>query len=144
MEIHTIKQQLTLANVLHYYNLKGDKQNRICCPFHQDKTPSLQLYYKTQTCYCFSSNCPTHGKSLDVIDFVMLKENLNKHEAILKAQQMIPSPLERAKGEATKPLLQAVQPNASRETILNFIFTYFKNRRFTKSGNIFFNHIVYI
>ena len=127
MDIKDIKQQLTLANVLHYYNLKGDKQNRICCPFHEDKTPSFQLYYKTQTCYCFSSNCKTHGKSLDVIDFVMLKENISKHEAILKAQQIIGVQPEKVVSKQYEPLLQAVQPNASRETILNFIFTYFKN-----------------
>lgn len=127
MDIKDIKQHLTLANVLHYYNLKGDKQNRICCPFHEDKTPSMQLYYKTHTCYCFSSNCKTHGKSLDVIDFVMLKENINKHEAILKAQQIIGAQPEKPVSKQYEPLQQAIQPNASRETILNFIFTYFKN-----------------
>ncbi|WP_410470252.1 CHC2 zinc finger domain-containing protein [Chryseobacterium sp. FH2] len=37
----------------------------MCCPFHEDKTPSMQVYYKTQTAYCFSSNCKTHGKSMD-------------------------------------------------------------------------------
>jgi hypothetical protein len=40
--------------------------------------PSLQVYYKTHTAYCFSSNCKTHGKSLDVIDFIMHKENCSK------------------------------------------------------------------
>ena len=76
MEITEIKQQLTLSQVLKYYNLKPDKQLRLNCPFHDDKTPSLQVYYKTHTAYCFSSNCKTHGKSLDVIDFIMYKENI--------------------------------------------------------------------
>jgi len=66
MEITEIKQKLTLSQVLHYYHLKPDKNLRLCCPFHPDKTPSLQVYYKTQTAYCFSTNCPTHGKSIDV------------------------------------------------------------------------------
>ncbi len=47
MTIDEIKQQLTLANVLGYYNLKPDKNLRLNCPFHEDKTPSLQVYYKT-------------------------------------------------------------------------------------------------
>ncbi|MGQ9620383.1 MAG: CHC2 zinc finger domain-containing protein [Bacteroidales bacterium] len=71
MEISEIKQRLTMAMVLSRYNLKPDKHLRLCCPFHEDKTPSMQVYYKTHTAYCFSSNCPTHGKSLDVIDFIM-------------------------------------------------------------------------
>jgi hypothetical protein len=65
--------------------LKPDKQGRLLCPFHEDKTPSLQVYYKTHTCYCFSSNCKTHGNALDVIDFIMHKENISKHEALRKS-----------------------------------------------------------
>ena len=118
MEIHEIKQQLTLAQVLHYYHLKPDKQLRLNCPFHNDKTPSMQVYYKTHTAYCFSSNCKTHGKSLDVIDFIMHKENLTKREAILKAQSMITGETETHK-----------QPTAelTRIAVLTKMFAYFKN-----------------
>jgi DNA primase catalytic core len=115
MEIVEIKTRLTLAQVLHYYHLKPDKNLRLCCPFHDDKTPSLQLYYKTHTAYCFSSNCKTHGKSMDVIDFIMNKENCTKHEALKKATEMIT-------GEGLK-----ASPPADRLTTLNKIFTYFKN-----------------
>jgi DNA primase len=76
MEISEIKQRLTMAQVLAQYNLKPDKHLRICCPFHEDKTPSMQVYYKTHTAYCFSSNCPTHGKSLDVIGGFRLQMQL--------------------------------------------------------------------
>lgn len=89
MEIAEIKQRLSLSEVIRHYGLKADKQNRLRCPFHEDKTPSMQLYYKTQTAYCFSSNCRTHGKSMDVIDFIMYKENADKHQAIEKAKQLI-------------------------------------------------------
>jgi DNA primase len=113
MEISDIKTQLSLAQVLDHYGLKPDKQGRLNCPFHEDKTPSFQVYYKTHTCYCFSSNCPTNGKSLDVIDFIMHKEKVNKHEAIIKAQSLITNP------ETQAPL--------SREVFLTKMFTYFKN-----------------
>jgi len=73
MTIPDIKARLSMANVLAHYHLKPDKKLRLACPFHEDKTPSMQVYYKTQTAYCFSGNCSTHGKSLDVIDFVMHK-----------------------------------------------------------------------
>ncbi len=49
----------------------------------------MQVYAKTNTVYCFSTSCETHGKSLDVIDFIMHKEKCSKHEAIMKAKQMI-------------------------------------------------------
>ena len=63
MEIAEIKQRLTMAQVLAKYNLKPDKHLLICCPFHEDKSPSMQVYYKTHTAYCFSSNCTTIAKA---------------------------------------------------------------------------------
>jgi len=117
MEIADIKAHLSISQVLQHCNLKPDKHNRICCPFHEDKTPSMQVYYKTQTAYCFSSNCKTHGKSLDVIDFIMYKENLDKHNAILKAEQMINGSI--APEATTREL--------SKTDILIKMFTYFKN-----------------
>ncbi len=114
MEISEIKQQLTLSDVLNHYNLKPDKHLRLNCPFHNDKTPSLQVYYKTHTCYCFSSNCKTNGKSLDVIDFIMHKESLTKREAILKAKELI--------GGTASPVQQL-----TKAAILTKMFTYFKN-----------------
>ncbi len=114
MEISDIKSKLSLSDVLNYYHLKPDKHLRLHCPFHNDKTPSLQVYWKTGTVYCFSSNCKTHGKSLDVIDFIMYKENCTKHEAIKKAEQMI-------NGE-TKPGAEL-----TRAAVLTKMFTYFKN-----------------
>jgi DNA primase len=115
MEIQDIKQNLTLANVLHYYNLKPDKNLRLNCPFHEDKTPSMQVYYKTHSAFCFSANCKAHGKAIDVIDFVMLKENISKHEALIKCTEMI-------KGTVLeKPIV------SSKTEVLQKLFTYFKN-----------------
>jgi len=129
MEIQEIKSKLTLAQVLQHYGLKPDKNLRLNCPFHEDKTPSLQVYYKTHTAYCFSSNCKTHGKSMDIIDFVMHKENCNKHDAITKAVEII-NYYEGKTNHQQKP----IQVNQSLENIwmptvgfLQNMFTYFKN-----------------
>ena len=121
MEISQIKAKLTLKEVLSHYGLKPDKHLRLNCPFHDDKTPSLQVYYKTHTCYCFSSNCPTHGKSLDVIDFILHKESVGgrpftKHEAILKAKALI-------NGSGTTTVVR----DLTRSVVLTKMFTYFKN-----------------
>jgi DNA primase len=119
MEIQDIKEKLTIANVLHYYGLKTDKQSRLNCPFHQDKTPSFQVYYKTQTAYCFSSNCKTHGKSMDVIDFILHKENCTKHEAINKAVEIL--------GHKELNKNERYQQDLSREQFLGNMYQYFKN-----------------
>jgi len=105
-----------MANVLAHYHLKPDKKLRLSCPFHEDKTPSMQVYYKTQTAYCFSGNCPTHGKSLDVIDFVMHKEGCTKHEALEKCKAMVNGSV------VAKPMNEL-----PRSAVLQKVFTYFSN-----------------
>ena len=128
-----------MAIVLQHYGLKPDKHLRLNCPFHEDKTPSMQVYYKTHTAYCFSSNCPTYGKSLDVIDFIMFVEKCNKHEAILKAQDFIGVPTKindpdtkpKPKPDNPKPEEVPGEKKPSSITVpagfLNKMFMYFKN-----------------
>ena len=87
MTIGEIKVKLTITRVLSHYNLTPDRNNRLCCPWHKDKTPSLQIYPDTNTWTCFSSNC--NAGSGDQIDFIMRYEKISKHEAIMKAKQML-------------------------------------------------------
>lgn len=89
MEISEIKAKLPLAQVLAHYGLKPDRNHRLHCPFHDDKTPSLQVYEKTGTVYCFAASCPTHGKSMDVIDLIGRKEGCTKQEALQKCKALI-------------------------------------------------------
>ena len=91
MEITQIKENLNISTVLNHYDLKPDKNNRLCCPFHEDKKPSMQVYPKTNTVFCFSSNCKLHGKAIDSIDLIMHKENISKHEALKKGASLIPT-----------------------------------------------------
>jgi DNA primase/DNA-binding MarR family transcriptional regulator len=87
MELKEIKQQLTINQVLQHYGLKPDKNDRLNCPFHNDKNPSLQIYPKTNTYCCFSSNC--NAGTGDQIQFIQLKENCSKHEALVKATALL-------------------------------------------------------
>src|SRR5690606_27104907 len=43
----------------------------------------------TNVVRCFSGNCQHSGKTIDQIDYIMYRDGLNKHEAILKAKGMI-------------------------------------------------------
>ncbi len=87
MTIEEIKTKLTLSQVLEHYNLIPDRNSRLCCLWHNDKTPSLQIYPKTNTWTCFSSNCD--AGSGDQIDLIMKMENCTKHEAIMKAKTLL-------------------------------------------------------
>src|SRR6056297_2440218 len=87
MELSEIKQQLSILEVLRQYGLSPDRNNRLKCPFHDDKTPSMQVYPKTGTWTCFSGNCSAGGG--DQVDFIMKYEKITKHEAILKAKDLL-------------------------------------------------------
>ena len=87
MEIQEIKKQLTITQVLDHYNLTVNKNGMLCCPFHNDKTPSLQIYSSTNTFCCFSSNC--NAGTGDVIEFIRLMEKCTKQEAIVKSKSLI-------------------------------------------------------
>jgi DNA primase len=84
MEISDIKQHLNILTVLGKYGLKPDKHNMLVCPFHEDKSPSLKIYTKTNTFHCFG--CSATG---DGIQFIEMFEKLSKHEAIEKAKTLI-------------------------------------------------------
>lgn len=114
MEIQEIKQKLSIEAVLSRYQLTADRSNRLKCPFHDDKTPSMQVYPKTGTWTCFSSNC--NAGSGDQIDFIMKKEGCTKHEAILKAKEML--------GVATVP---TDATSFSRVAVLTKIFGTFRH-----------------
>lgn len=108
MEISEIKSRLTIMQVVRHYGLKPNKYDMIVCPFHEDKDPSLKLYYETNTFNCFS--CSANG---DVIEFIQLKEKISKHEAILKAKTMIDiSYTEEVKPKTTKSELDPLARTA--------------------------------
>ena len=49
----------------------------------------MRVYHDTGTVFCFSGNCKHGNKAIDVIDFIMLQENSSKHQAILKAKELL-------------------------------------------------------
>jgi DNA primase len=49
IEIQDIKNRLPILDMLSHYGLKPDRNDRLKCPFHPSKTPSLEVYPKTNT-----------------------------------------------------------------------------------------------
>ena len=127
MEIQEIKSRLTMERVLQHYGLIPDRNQRLCCPFHNDRTPSMQVYPETNTCYCFSSNCKTHGKSLDVIDFIMYKEGISKHEALVYAASLAGEQPIKGTKTISVPITKTAdkEETNSRKVFLGKVFAYF-------------------
>jgi len=141
MTIKEIKSQLTLSQVLTHYNLTPDSNNRLCCPWHDDKTPSLQIYPKTNTWTCFSSNC--NAGSGDQIDFIMNMESVGgqsftKHEAMMKAKAMLGHTIiKKAEAQTTteyEKLFTQFQSNIKSEKVKNYLQSRNLNHRQIEIG----------
>jgi DNA primase len=125
MEIPEIKRQLPIDQVLQHYGLKPDKHDRLLCPFHPDKTPSLQIYPKTNTFCCFSSNCD--AGTGDVIQFIQLMEKCNKHEALVKAASLVSvnaHPYSAAPAPAARLFTEVDE--LEKAALMGKVFSYFK------------------
>jgi DNA primase len=99
MEIAEIKARLPIANVLARYGHQPDGSGRMKCPFHDDKSPSFQVFRDTQRFTCFAEGC--RAGSGDVIDLIELKEGCSKGQAIRQAK---------AWAEGLTPIAQATPP----------------------------------
>src|SRR5690554_6643960 len=120
MEISDIKANLRIETVLAHYGLQVNKNNMIKCVFHDDKTPSMQVYPKTNTVFCFSSNCDLNGKAIDQIDFILHKEKCTKHVAILKAKGLLGEiPNQKTQNPQSVPTPNNKEEDIARITILS-------------------------
>ena len=78
MDLFTqIKMAVSVKEAVEYYGLEVNRGNMVCCPFHNDRTPSMKL--NEDYFYCFG--CGTHG---DVIDLVARLFNLTSLQAAKK------------------------------------------------------------
>jgi DNA primase len=120
MEISEIKQNLSLTQVLENYSLQPNKNNMLRCPFHEDKTASLQISTAQNKYKCHA--CDKKG---DVIQFVQDYEKLTKHEALLKCTAMITAnPVTNNKKAVIKT--EPITDNQERTDFLQKMFTSFR------------------
>lgn len=73
----TVKATVSVRQAAEYYGLKMSRNNMVCCPFHDDRTPSMKL--NEDYFYCFG--CGAKG---DVIDFVAKLFDLTSLQAAQK------------------------------------------------------------
>ena len=70
----TIKAAISVKQAAEHYGLKVNRNGMACCPFHNDRHPSLKLNED----YFFCFGCGAKG---DVIDFVARLFDLSSYEA---------------------------------------------------------------
>lgn len=73
----TIKAAISVKQAAEHYGLKVNRNGMACCPFHNDRHPSLKLNED----YFFCFGCGAKG---DVIDLVARLFNLNSYDAAKK------------------------------------------------------------
>ena len=76
----TVKQSVTVREVAERYGIEVKRGGMACCPFHDDKNPSMKL--NEEYFYCFGC-----GATGDVIDLTARLYNLSPKEAAEKLAQ---------------------------------------------------------
>ena len=118
MTIPQIKTRLSMADVLAHYGLRPNRNAHVCCPFHDDRTASMQVYAESGTVYCRAAGCVVSNQSLDVIDFVMHREGCTKREAIVRCKEMIAGMPAAAAAPRPKPARPALAAATRQATLL--------------------------
>lgn len=72
-----------IENVVKHYHNDYAGEDKICCPFHNERTPSLVIYHHNHSFYCFGC-----GASGSPIDFVAYSEDLDPKEDFVKARDL--------------------------------------------------------
>ena len=101
----TIKAAISVKQTAEHYGLKVSRNGMACCPFHNDRHPSMKL--NEEYFYCFG--CKAKG---DVIDFVARLFNLSSYEAAQKLAVDF--------GLDPKPPVAAALPKPKRPNIRQF------------------------
>ena len=84
-----VKGHLTARQAAEYYGLKVRRSGTACCPFHDDKHPSMKI---DKNYHCFAC-----GVSGDAVDYVSRMYGLSQYDAALKLIEDFTLPID-AKG----------------------------------------------
>ena len=77
-----VKQSVSTKEAAEFYGIKVSRTGMACCPFHDDKNPSMKV---DQRFHCFGC-----GEDGDVIDFTAKLFDLSPKEADVYKRQQYP------------------------------------------------------
>lgn len=108
MNIFTeVKNRVSAAEAAKTYGLKINRNKMACCPFHDDKHPSMKI---DQTYYCFGC-----GEKGDAINYVAKTFGLSQIEAAKKIIKDFHLPIEVGKQDSSKK--KSVDPMKKRNDL---------------------------
>lgn len=59
MDLFTqIKMAVSVKEAAEYYGLEVNRGNMVCCPFHNDRTPSMKLFFDCAVYVCTQRFAP--------------------------------------------------------------------------------------
>lgn len=90
-----VKQSVTARQAVEHYGIRVGRNGMVCCPFHEDRTPSMKA---DRRYHCFG--CQADG---DVIDFVSRLEGIPAKEAALRLAADFSIPYEDQGAAEQKP-----------------------------------------
>lgn len=98
----TVKENVTARQAAGEYGFKVNKNGMLCCPFHNDRHPSMKV---DKGFYCFA--CGSKG---DVITFVAKLFHLTPLEAVKKLAEDFQIPLPKESGKKHRTSEKKVLP----------------------------------
>ena len=99
-----VKQSVTTRQAASYYGIRVGRNGMACCPFHNDRTPSMKVDSRY---YCFGC-----GASVDVIDFAASLHGLGKRDAAVRLAEDFSIPYD---GAIRTPAAKRTQPKPTPE-----------------------------
>ena len=106
MDIPALKRHLSIVDVAKALGIKVGKGNKANCPFHDDKTPSLQFSREKNIATCFSSRCD--AGTMDIIDLVEKKQGYSKAQALDWLRELAGQPT--VSSNDTQSVSEAMEP----------------------------------
>jgi DNA primase len=123
MEIQDLKTRLSIHEVADRLGIQVNKQGKAHCPFHDDKTPSLQFSKEKNIATCFSSRCS--AGTMDIIGLTEKYMKVNTHEAIMQLKEWAGAVASRENGNNNGKVVAASE--MERIAILTKAFRYYEN-----------------
>jgi DNA primase len=135
--ITRIKQDVSLLRLVESQGQKVTKQGKdyvVCCPFHEENTPSCIISPKTNIFHCFGC-----GRVCSVIDWVMLTQGVSFRFACELLQKdlglITEAPSKAPSKNTTTKLTPLLAANADSQTALTQVIDYY-HATFKKSPEV--------
>lgn len=111
-----VKDRVQIADVVEHYGLKLNSRDKVCCPFHREKTPSFSIDRNNNIFTCFGC-----GETGDAIAFVGKLKNLEPLDAAKELAEIFR--IDVAEKKAPKKPKKEPSTAASKPAVTEYIKT---------------------